>query len=54
MGVSITTLRRLERAGRLKVIRLSPRIIRIEEAEIWRLIHETSLENTKSDGGDAA
>jgi len=46
LRVSVPTLRRMLKVGRLKAVRISPRLLRVEEKEIDRLIKES--------GGDAA
>ena len=52
LGVSDPTLRRMERAGQIKFIRLSPRIVRVEESEVERVIAEASAAggNSKASG----
>jgi len=43
LGVSVKTVYRFERAGRLKAIVLSPRCKRYSEADLLKLIQEASL-----------
>lgn len=54
LGISDPTLRRMEQAGRIKLIRLAPRIVRVEEAEVDRLIREASLGTTNEDQAEGA